>query len=178
MDFANIADVLVTVEYTALDNFQYRYEVLQELNNELSFNRGFSFRNNFPDQWYELAQAVEGDDTFEVSFELKREFFPQGIDNLQLNGTDLVLFFARADDFEGEIQGVVFNYESVSVTVTSGDTTSEGKLSLAPVGDSPLTTLKLVFDNTPENREIYTDEKVKDILLLVGCKAELKSYPL
>lgn len=178
MDFANIADVLITVEYTALDNFQYRYEVLQELNNELSFNRGFSLRNNFPDQWYELAQAVEGDDTFEVSFELKREFFPQGIENLQLNGTDLVLFFARADDFEGEIQGVVFNYESVSVTVTSGDTTSEGKLSLAPVGDSPLTTLKLVFDNTPENRELFTDEKVKDILLLVGCKAELKSYPL
>lgn len=177
IDYANIADVLITVEYTALDSFQYRYQVLQDLENALSFNRGFSFKNNFPDQWYELSQAVEGDSTFEVSFQLKREFFPQGIDNLILDQTkEMILFFSRADGFEEEIGGVAFNYQEVSVIPE--DPTVDGKLYLSPNSTDPIITLKLVFDNTPENRELFSEEKVKDILLLVGCKAELKSYPL
>lgn len=178
IDYANIADVLITVEYTALDSFQYRYQVLQDLENALSFNRGFSFKNNFPDQWYELGQAVEGDLYFSVNFELKREFFPQGIQNLEFNGNDLLLYFARADEFTGEIKGVVFNYASSSLTPGANDTTTDAKLSLTPAGVSPLVKLQLVFDNTPENRELFSEEKVKDILLLVGCKAELKSFPL
>lgn len=177
MDYANIADVLITVEYTALDSFQYRYQVLQDLENALSFNRGFSFKNNFPDQWYELSQAVEGDPTFEVSFQLKREFFPQGIDNLILDQTkEMILFFSREDGFEEEIDGVAFNYQEVSVIPEYP--TVDGKLYLSPNSTEPIITLKLVFDNTPENRELFSEEKVKDILLLVGCKAELKSFPL
>ncbi len=182
-DFDNIADVLLTVEYTALDSYLYRAQVLQDLDNTLSFNRGFSFKNNFPDQWYELGEAEAGPNEFDVTIELKREFFPQGIDNLKLNGTDIVVYFVREDGFTSEINNVAIQVVTSSSTPPTFLQTINGVLPTGPlmstIGNSPLVKLKFIFDNTTfENRELFSKGQVKDILLLVGCKADLKAYPL
>ena len=178
IDYSNIADVLITMEYTALDSYQYRYQVLQDLDYTLKFNRGFSFKNNFPDQWYDLAQAQSGSQSFGVTLELKREMFPQGIDNLKSDGSPFLLYFVRADGFTDEVSILDFNLAADSTE--AGGQTIEGKFNAAfdPSGASPAMKLRLAFDNTPENRELFSEEKITDILLMVGCKADLRNYPL
>lgn len=184
MDYSQVADVLVEIEYTALDNFQYRYQVLQENDNRYDFNRGFSFKNDFPDQWYELAEAQEGSALFGVEFEIKRESFPQGLDNIQLDGSDLLLHFVREDGFTDEIAIADFNLASADPeTEMEGDTLNGTfravELTNVLNGDgTPFVSLRLYFDNTAINRELFSEEKVQDILLLISCKAELPSYPL
>jgi hypothetical protein len=53
-DFGTIADVLVTIEYTALDSPTYRQQVIEQLDNTGSTDRPFSFRHQFADAWYDL----------------------------------------------------------------------------------------------------------------------------
>ena len=179
VDYSNIADVLITVEYTAFDSFQYRAQVLQDIDNALSFNRGFSFKNNFPDQWYELGEVQSGPSTFAVTIQLKREFYPQGILDLQLNGTDLVLFFVRNDGFEDEIEDIDFTLANpISTNATKATVNGVLSTNISNLNNSPVMDLTLTFDNNFTNRELFTAGNVTDILLLVGCKAELKAYPL
>lgn len=186
MDYSQVADVLVEVEYTALDNFQYRYQVLQEADNRYNFNRGFSFKNDFTDQWYELAEAQEGTAMFGVEFEISRLSFPQGLDNIRLDGSDLLLHFVREDGFTDELAIADFNVVSAEPdTEMSGETLNgtfravELSNLLTNQGDgTPFVKLRLYFANTAINRELFRDEKVQDILLLMSCRAELPGYPL
>lgn len=185
MDFANIADVLLTVEYTAMDSYQYRYQVLEELDNKITFNRGFSLKNDFPDQWFELGE-VDPNSTatqFAVTLQLKRENFPQGILDLKLNDAgNLILFFSRDDGFTDEVNILDFNLETANSTPQLGGDSLNGifraKALMANLTGSPVINLRLVFDNTFTNRELFSKGKVKDILMVVPCKAELKAYPL
>jgi hypothetical protein len=183
MDYSNIADVLLTVEYTAFDSFLYRTQVLQDLDNSQTFNRGFSFKNDFPDQWYELADVEDtGANTqFTVNIELKREMFPQGIVDLKMNAaTGVVLYFVRADGYTQEIEVADFNIVGASAPGSSGDTINGMMRGSTAMNSSlsPLLKLKLSFDNKPTNRELFSLGYVTDILVLVGCKADLPAYPL
>lgn len=186
MDYSQVADVLVEVEYTALDNFQYRYQVLQEADNRYNFNRGFSFKNDFTDQWYELTEAQEGSTLFGVEFEISRLSFPQGLNDIQLDGSDLLLHFVREDGFTDEVAIADFNVADADhETEMSGDTlngtfrANELTNLLTNQGDgTPFVKLRLYFANTTMNRELFRDEKIQDILLLMSCKAELPGYPL
>lgn len=179
LDYNNIADVLLTVEYTALDSFQYRNEVLQDLQNEISFNRGFSYKNNFPDQWYELAQVEPGTGNFSVTVDLKREFFPQGIDELQLDG-NVVLYFVRANDFKEEVEVASFGIEDGAAVITEQETV-EGKVTANITNgseNSPVMKLRLEFENNETNRDLFSTEKITDILLLIPCQATLSAFPI
>lgn len=187
MDFSQIADVVIEVDYTALDSFQYRFQVLQDIDNTLGFARGFSFKNDFPDQWYELAQAQEGNSSFYVDFELKREMFPQGVDNIRLDGSNVLLHFARKDGFIDEVSIADFSLITAgSNTQPMDGVTVNGTFSANALSNvlntqspaAPFVKLRLAFANTPINRELFNQENVTDILLLVSCKADLPVYPL
>jgi hypothetical protein len=197
MDFDQVADVLVTIEYTALDSFQYRTQVLQQLNNEYSFNRAFSFKNNFPDQWYQLANVEDTiAETFEVSFTTSRADFPAGLelDHIQ----NLTLFFSRKSEFTEEI-----TIEEFSATIggnigaATGNTLNGGWSYATTNGNAlgnlvgvinsatpPLLvdpnansiTWKLKFENSITNRELFSQENVTDILFIITCNAILPPY--
>ncbi len=190
MDYGNIADILVEIDYTALDSFQYRYQVLQDIDNTLGFSRGFSLRNDYFDQWYDLGTIP--DETgpnlppITAEFELKREQFPQGLDNIRLDNTELLLHFVRRDGFTDEITIQNFTLVSDTSDSNSGGQTINGtfkatyltNLLSTQVPATPFVKLRLTFANTPMNRELFSKEHVIDILLLVNCKADLPVYPL
>lgn len=182
MNYNNIADVLIAIDYTAFDSSVYREIVLQNIDRNLSFNRPFSFIYDFPDQWFELAEAEAGTNQFGVEFELKRENFPQGIENLRLNGSNIILYFVREEGYTKEIEVLDFNLKDL--TNQCGGTTIEGVFptaglmnSLGSTNNSPVMKLRLLFDNKPENRNLFKQGKIRDILIVVGCKAELPEYP-
>jgi hypothetical protein len=60
-DFGSIADVLVTVDYTALDDVDLRARVVAGLDRRMAGSRALSLRHDFPDAWYELnnPQLIE-----------------------------------------------------------------------------------------------------------------------
>ena len=71
-DFDSIADVLMTIEYEALNSFTYRSFVTSRLNNNPRQNALiFSFKNNLPDQWYELSNPNTSDTPMAVTFDVK-----------------------------------------------------------------------------------------------------------
>ncbi|HRO76950.1 MAG TPA: hypothetical protein PLP27_12485 [Crocinitomicaceae bacterium] len=187
MDYGNIADVLVEIDYTALDSDQYRMQVLQDIDNTLGFSRGFSFRNNFTDQWYELQQAVEGTDYLSVDIEIKREDFAQGIDNIRLDGSTWLLHFVRKDSFTDEINIVDFNVindtpnpQQIGGSTLNGTFKANALSGIlnAQKPTRPFMKLRLMFKNTAENREMFANGDVLDIILLMGCKADLPTYPI
>jgi hypothetical protein len=49
-DYRTIADVLFTIEYTALNSLDYRQQVIQQLDRSVSADRPYSFRQQFSDQ--------------------------------------------------------------------------------------------------------------------------------
>jgi len=187
MDYSTIADVVIEVDYTALDSFQYRYQVLQDIDNTLGFSRGFSFKNNYPDQWYELAGAQDGGAEFSVDIELKHDQFPVGIDNIRLDGSNILLHFVRKDGFIDEVSIADFSLvsagantqpmEGQTVNGTFNATALTNVLSTQSPA-SPFVKLRLAFENTALNRELFSEENITDILLLVSCKADLPVYPL
>lgn len=179
LDFDQIADVLVTVEYTALDSFQYRYQVLQELDTTVSFDRAFSFKNNFPDQWFDLSNAQAGTETFGITFSTKKTDFPPGLTDLRF-GDNLVLYFVREDGFTDEINVADFNIADGGVS--GGGSTVNGiftpnNLNSLEAG-TPIRTWLLTFENNFTNRELFSEEKVTDILFVITCRGDLPSYPL
>jgi len=150
----------------------------------LSFNRGFSLKNNFPDQWFDLGEVQPPPPaTFEVTLKIQREMFPLGIENLKVNADGLRVFFVREKDYTDEIHGVEVTLTSSPSPVTPGLDSDNGlvvpqNLNSAIVGSSPVMELRLSFVNNATNRKLFTEGKLTDIILLVGCKAELTPYPL
>ena len=73
-DFRTIADVLLTIEYTALESAAYRQQVLETQDRVIVLERAFSFRQTFADAWYDLnnPRSKEPDRQMVVSFATKR----------------------------------------------------------------------------------------------------------
>src|SRR5439155_26948571 len=92
-DYRTIADVLFTIEYTALNNFTYGQQVIQSLNPNLSANRPFSFSNQFADSWYDLHNPDQTAIPMTVQFSTIREDFPPNLDDLKIQ--HVALFFIR-----------------------------------------------------------------------------------
>lgn len=186
MDFNNVADVLIEVDYTALDSYEYRFQVLQDIDNTLGFTKGFSFLNDFTDQWYKLQEVQEGSTEFSVEINIKRENFPQGVENIRLDGSNLLLHFVRANGFTDEIE--ISDFSLVSTGANSQETggrTDNGTFRANALSGilndqkpaEPFVKLRLAFA-TSSSRKLFSTGKVTDILLLMNCKADLSNYPL
>ena len=103
-DFRTIADVLITIEYMALDSYDYGQQVIQQLNPTLQADRAFSFRNQFPDAWYDLhnSQLVEEPKQMVVQIRIGREDFPSNFERIGMQ--HVLLYFSRADGLSEEVQ--------------------------------------------------------------------------
>ncbi|NOU13039.1 MAG: hypothetical protein HOO92_03580 [Methylococcaceae bacterium] len=103
-DYRTIADVLLTVEYTALSSYDYRQRVLRNLDRSFSGDRAFSLRDQFSDAWYELnnPDQVEASRQMRVTLPFRRDDFPPHIESLTV---EQVLFFCiRKDGFVQELR--------------------------------------------------------------------------
>jgi hypothetical protein len=82
LDYSALADVLVTMEYTALNSHDYRQQVVQQLDRSVSFDTAFSFRNRFQDQFYDLYNPDQTSTPMVVHFRTERSDFPPNIEDL------------------------------------------------------------------------------------------------
>jgi hypothetical protein len=187
-DFGSIADVLMTIDYTALHSYDYQEQVLQRLNRRVSARRGWSFRNQFADAWYDLQNPVLTPTPMTVRFSTLGEDFPPNIDAQSLLIQDIALHFVREDGarFELPVVGLRFRERGTTGFVGGVAGTIDGTISTArgtagswtamqaraPVGE-----WELSLPNSDEMRERFVNDQITDIVLVVTYAGRTPMWP-
>jgi len=194
IDYSTTADILFTMEYTALNSFDYRQEVIQSpaLNRPLSADRSFSFRQQFADAWYDLHNPDQSASPMRVTFETSVDDFPPNLSNLKVQ--HVLMYFASSSDKAVYIEGVELRFTANGQLGSAGGSanTSEedgvistrrgtasawnsiiGKASAGtwelklPTGS----TVKALFDNTKKDH-------IADILFVITYSGRTPEWPL
>jgi len=189
IDYRSIADVLVTIEYTALDSFGYRQQVLRDLDSSVGADRPFSFRHQFADQWYdlhhpELAAASPG--PMVVRFRTRAADFPANITGLTI--AHVLLYFVRADgaSFEIPIQHLFFTEQGGAGVVGGAARSVNGLVSTRQsnagswtgmIGKSPVGVWELALPHTDEVVARFREGEIQDILFVVTYEGVLPPWP-
>jgi len=196
VEYSTIADVLVTIEYTALDSPIYRSQVIQRLDRTTSGERPFSFRQQFADCWYDLnnSDMLEDDQQMRVTFETRRSDFPPNVTDLSIQHVSL--YFVRQDGFTDSIhvESLLFTEANRAGHVGGAATTTNGLISTReannagswlemqgkqPIGKWDLNLLK------PEPSSLESDVvkgwfrngKIEDILFVITFGGTTPEWP-
>jgi hypothetical protein len=185
-DYSTIADVLLTIDYTALDSVDYRDQVTQRLGRAMSADRPYSFRNDLADAWYELHNPDPDAKLITVTFRIEKADFPPNLDDIRV--AHVALYFARKQRSNAEVQ-----VDSLSLTPDGstgkfggGATTNDGLIStrsgnaggwMAMIGQPPVGDWELSLPNTAAVRKLFADEEIDDIVLVVTCAGRLPPWP-
>jgi Tc toxin complex TcA C-terminal TcB-binding domain len=185
-DYRSIADVLITIEYTALNSFDYRQQVIQTLNPNLSADRPFSFRNQFADQWYDLNNPEQTKTPMKVKFQTIRQDFPPNVETLKIQ--QVLLYFIRASQktFELPITELRFTEQGIQGTVGGTATPIDGIISTrrgnggswtSAIGKTPVGEWELTLPNTEEVRKYFQNEELDDILFVITYSGRTPEWP-
>lgn len=90
-DRGSLADVVVTIDYTALFDDYLKVKTLGELPPTVARERVFSLRHQFPDAWYELHNPDAATTPLQTTFRTVREDFPPNLDNLRMTQITLLV---------------------------------------------------------------------------------------
>ena len=179
VDYDTIADVILTIEYTALESFLYRQQVIAGLERSIEGEQSFSFRHQFPDAWYDLHNPKQSTTPMVVQFTIRPEDFPPNVEDLQI--AQVLLYFVRTEgeDFELEVQSL--KLAGKETIYLAGTRSSSGKISTRMangstwrrlIGNSPAGewTLSLASDDRRTGELVtgyFAEEKIEDILLVI-----------
>ncbi|HVR25359.1 MAG TPA: neuraminidase-like domain-containing protein [Candidatus Polarisedimenticolia bacterium] len=187
IDYSTIADVLINLEYTALNSYDYEQQVLGNLSREVQLDRAFSLRQDFPDVWYDLhhAEAVElPDHPLTVKFEVQDEDFPPNLDR-PLRIKQLALYFVPSkgvsprpvelDHLSIDTPGMA---PSANATADGDGVISTRRGWKAPTG-TPVGNweLKLVDDTAKVTRGYFQNEDIDDILFVISYAGNVAAWP-
>lgn len=183
-DYDTIADVLLTIEYTALESSDYRRQVTTELDPRESVDRAFSFADEFADQWYDLHNPDQTAEPMTVRFDTDREMFPPNLSRLEIERVQLYFF------------GVDAELEAVDVSLTFAE---EGAAGVAggparPVdgvvrtpgasawneirGKQPMGEWTLSLPDRPGVRGLFKEDAIDNILFVATVSGELPEWPV
>jgi hypothetical protein len=187
-DFETIADVLFTIEYTALHSFEYQQQVVERLNRRVSARRAWSFRHNLADQWYDLHNPDQTSTPMTVQFSTQREDFPANIISDSITIEDVALYFARRDGTRFELPNMHLRFQETGTTGFVGGaagtldgtiTTSSGAAGswMMIKTKPPVGTWELSLPDSDEIHARFKSGDIQDILLVVTYSGRLPDWP-
>ncbi len=179
-DFDTLADVLLTVEYTALADESYRDQVVRQLSADprRGGERVFSLRRDFPDAWYELLNPEQLGAARTVRLDLTSPAFPSSLSGttveqltVQLRGVDGTAVPATAVTLSRD------GTKGTAETVLGLASTRRGNAEAwrALLGRSPLGPWELALDAA--GGQALDEGRVGDVLLVVTFSGELPPWP-
>lgn len=185
-DYRTIADVLITIDYTALNSFDYRAQVIQQLDPSVSTDIAFIFRQQFADPWYDLNNPDQTATPMTVRFETNREDYPPNIADIRIQ--HVVLHFVRKAgvSFEVPVTYLRFTEQLGTGTVGGSATSIDGTISTRRgnaaswtpmIGKTPVGVWELALPNTDEMRNRFRDEDIEDILFVLTCAGMTPNWP-
>ena len=193
-DYRTIADVLVTIDYTALESPVYRQHVIQKLPTTLSLDKPFSFRHQFADAWYDLNNpdlVHDPQKPMEVFLATGKEDFPPNLDNLTIEHVSLFiarkygvteevnldLKFTRTGSPAGPFGGAAVT--SNGVASTRQDTLDAWD----SIKGEPFGEWTLAFEDDPDDpakqkmRNLLKAGQVDDILFVITFNGKTAGWP-
>jgi hypothetical protein len=182
-DFQTLGDVLMTVEYTALNDTDLRSQVIAAMRPTQELTLPLSLRTRYPDQWYQLHNRQDRTPPFEVSLEVPRSFLPPHLEGVQLSHVALLLAHDAGtlpQPITVELlgrrtpNGVTGSGAMVSVSgLASSRTSAQGWNTLPrdPVGDWVLR-----FRDDPETRQLFDSGQLNDVLLALTLTGRTPSW--
>jgi Tc toxin complex TcA C-terminal TcB-binding domain/Concanavalin A-like lectin/glucanases superfamily len=81
--YDTIFDVLISIEYTALNSVELRDRVVKQLPKDLMGDRAFSIRRDLPDTWYDLANNPGT--SANIALPLSRSNFPSHLQDITIS---------------------------------------------------------------------------------------------
>ncbi|HBY97188.1 MAG TPA: hypothetical protein DEP84_25130, partial [Chloroflexi bacterium] len=192
-DYHTIADVLVTIDYTALNSFDYRQQVIRQLKPSLQADRAFSFRTDFADAWYDLhnPELLQPDKQMVVSVRVERNDFPPNLDTIRIE--QVLLAFARAGGLTEEIPVAHFTLTQAGGQLPVGGSavTANGAISTrrgnagswaGMIGRPPFGVweLSLRTGDPNQDRRIqrwFKEEQIDDVLLVISYAGRTPDWP-
>ena len=186
LDYRTLADVLITWEYTALYNADYRQQVIQSLKPTVTADRPFSFRNQFADQWYDLHNPDQTSTPMTVRFTTRREDFPPNIEALKIQHVLLYFVRSNATSFEVPVSHLRYTAQEEPGTAGGSATSIDGIISTrrgnagswtAMIGKSPAGEWELAIPNTEEMKKRFKTEEIEDILLVITYSGRTPEWP-
>ena len=186
VDYRTFADVLITIDYTALNSFDYRQQVIQTLKPNQSADRSFSFRNQFADQWYDLSNPDQTKTPMTVRFKTIRQDFPPNLEGLKIQQVLIYIVRASGKTFELPITQFRFTEQGNQGTVGGSASPIDGIISTrrgnagswtAMIGKSPAGEWELTLPNTDEIKNRFKNEEIVDILLVITYSGRTPEWP-
>jgi hypothetical protein len=186
-DYSTIADVLLTIEYTALNSFDYRQQVIQTLDPQVSLDRPFSFSQQFPDQWYDLSNPDQSATPMVVVFDTARGDFLPNISELTIQ--QLLLYFAPSNGQPVEIQGTQLQFKNSSDQIPVGgsadsvdsviSTREPNGANWLPItgNKSPIGEWTLTLPNSDPVKNLFKDGGIEDILFVITYSGRTPEWP-
>jgi hypothetical protein len=191
-DYNTIADVLVTIDYTALDSPDYRQQVLEEASGTVSGDRAFSFRHHFPDAWWDLHNPDQTPDPLRVSVTIDGSDFPANLEDNSLAIQEVRLYFSFKPNHYVQLQPISFSY----TTMYQGTVQALPSYSAAPINGvitsrqgnwpdisnkSVVGTWEFSFRETAAAeqtaRAMFASKDLNDILLVITYEGEIPAWP-
>ena len=192
IDYGAIADVLVTLEYTALHNGTYRETVIRQMDRQVTADRAFSLRNHFPDAFYALNNPLGADGPMSAAFETRRADFPPHLTGLAID--DVLVYFARrpvaVDDSEAildQIPVAHLLFTPPGETTPLGGQASAGKDGIVSTrrangnnwsgmaGAEPTGTWELALGEPM--RPFVLAGVLEDVVLVISCSGLSPAWP-
>lgn len=189
VDYSTIADVLLTIEYTALDSAIYRSQVIQRLDRTASGERPFSFRHQFADCWYDLhnPDLIEPEERrMVVSFETRQADFPPNVDELSIQHVTLYIACKQGTNSGTEVRHLRFTEEGRAGAIGGSANSADGLISTrqgnagswtAMIGKAPIGRWELALPTTEEMKNRFKNEEIEDILLVVTYSGRTPPWP-
>lgn len=82
-DYSTLFDIIMTIDYTALNSLELRDRVVKQLPRKFIGERVYSVRRDLPDTWYALTNQPSDTPTFSISLSLTS--FPPGLTALAID---------------------------------------------------------------------------------------------
>jgi hypothetical protein len=184
-DYRTIADVILTLEYTALDSPDYRPQVIQGLRGKAEGERPFSFRHQFSDQWYDLHNPERSATPMLVRFRTRREDFPPNLERLIIQ--HVALYVARAQGKSFEIKAALnFRTEGQNAAIGGEAESIDGLISTRRgnagswtfmIGQPVVGEWELSLPNNVEVKNRFKNEEIEDILFVVTYAGRTPEWP-
>ena len=192
-DYRTIADVLISIEYTALYSADYRQQVIQQLDRNVSGDRPFNFRQQFADQLYDLHNPDQTDTPMVVHFETRREDFPPNIERLKIQ--HILLYFIHASGASLPELLVNLNFTEQGETEVDNEVDADGESASTVDGvistrkangriwssiisnKSPVGDWRLTLPDTQEVRKLFDEEAIEDILFVITFAGQTPEWP-
>ncbi len=187
IDYNTIADIFVTIDYTALHSYDYQQKVIKELDRSISAERPFSLRHEFADAWYELHNPdLAKDAPMQVSFSTTLADFPPNINDLAIE--HVTLYLQRNDEVTQEIEIEQSHFqETGSAGIVGGAATTVNGLAstrrsnasswFAMLGKSPAGEWTLALEDVMAVRNLFKQELIEDILFVITFGGITPEWP-